>query len=124
MQQLSRQHQHSGPAKNPTEASSFVPCEEGAAGRKSMASLDSEEAAKALAFACSVDSPPESEQALDCSTKISASREEDRNGGIEHGDSRLCLTLPGRYRIGLKSQATVTVRVQVRLTGSHFMPLQ
>ena len=37
--------------------------------------------------------------------KTSASREEDRNGGIEHGDSRLCLTRPGRCSIGLKSQA-------------------
>ena len=82
-----------------------------------MASLDSEEAAKALAIACSVGSQvPEFEQALDCGTKTSASREEDRNGGIEHGDSRLCLTRPGRCSIGLKSQATVSVRHRFRLT--------
>ncbi|CAE7909535.1 CACNA1F [Symbiodinium microadriaticum] len=74
---------------------------EGAIGRKSMASLDSEEAAKALAIACSVGS------------------QEDRNGGIEHGDSRLS----GMAGLSQAEIRAIRHRLRVRLGKISSMKL-
>ncbi|CAE7651310.1 STY46 [Symbiodinium sp. KB8] len=67
-----------------------TPAEEGAIGRKSMASLDSEE--------------------------------EDRNGGIEHGDSRLCLT-SGMAGLSQAEIRAIRHRLRVRLGKISSMKL-
>jgi len=80
------------PTKPPVEtpANSGSQSQEGAAGRKSMASLDSEE--------------------------------EDRNGGIEHGDSRLCLT-SGMAGLSQAEIRAIRHRLRVRLGKISSMKL-
>eukprot|EP00439_Symbiodinium_sp_Y106_P085788 s202_g29.t2 len=73
-----------------TPANSGSQSQEGAAGRKSMASLDSEE--------------------------------EDRNGGIEHGDSRLCLT-SGMAGLSQAEIRAIRHRLRVRLGKISSMKL-